>query len=202
MIATKLRIGRATPASTLFFLCDMQQDPYSRIYNIPRVEQTCIHLSKAANLLDIPVIVTEHDVKSAGRILDTLKEVVAKEKSHWFEKMKFSMHTDEVSNLLKNTYPKKKSAVVFGIEAHVCVQQTVLDLLGLGLDVHVVADAVSSQNAYDREISLRRMEEAGAFLSTTESILLELVSDSLHPKFGEVSPMFKEPRLGEFMKIN
>ena len=69
----------------------------------------------------------------------------------------------------------RDSIVLFGIEAHVCVQQTCLDLIEMGKDVHVVVDCVSSQQGYDREIALRRMENAGAYLTTAQSLAFMLM---------------------------
>lgn len=69
----------------------------------------------------------------------------------------------------------RTSFVLFGIEAHVCVQQTVLDLLELGKDVHLIADAVSSQQKYDRDIALDRMAKSGAFVTTAQSLTFMLM---------------------------
>ncbi len=94
-----------------------------------------------------------------------------------FEKKKFSMMTDEVTDYYCNTDLMKgrENVVLFGIEAHVCVQQTCLDLIEMGKDVHVVVDCVSSQQGYDREIALKRMENAGALLTTAQSLAFMLM---------------------------
>ncbi|NXW68815.1 ISOC2 protein, partial [Hirundo rustica] len=72
-------------------------------------------------------------------------------------------------------------------------KQTTLDLLERGLDVHVVADAVSSRSQVERALALSRMRQAGAYLSTCESLLLLLLRDYAHPKFRQILPLIKEP---------
>ncbi|XP_043944841.1 isochorismatase domain-containing protein 2-like [Protopterus annectens] len=75
----------------------------------------------------------------------------------------------------------------------VCEHSTTLDLLEKGLDVHVVADACSSRSQVDRLIALSRMKQSGAFLTTGEGVILQLVKDSKHPNFKEVQKLIMEP---------
>jgi nicotinamidase-related amidase len=79
-----------------------------------------------------------------------------------------------------------------GIEAHVCVQQTVLDLLTHGFHVFVAADAVGSRFEFDRDIALRRMESAGVNLTTTEAALFEWCEAAGTPEFKQVSALVRE----------
>jgi isochorismate hydrolase len=81
--------------------------------------------------------------------------------------------------------------VLFGIEAHVCVEQTALDLLEHGTSVHVVADATSSRTWADREIALSRMAASGAIITTHEAVLFELLGDATHPNFREISKLIR-----------
>lgn len=107
-----------------------------------------------------------------------------------FEKKKFSMITEEVESLLNTKeFVERDSVVLFGIEAHVCVQQTCLDLLQMGKNVHIVVDGVSSQQPFDREIALQRMSNAGAFLTTAQSIAFMLMQSADHPEFKKVSKL-------------
>lgn len=75
------------------------------------------------------------------------------------------------------------SVILCGIETHVCVQRTALDLLERGLAVHCVADAISSRSMTDRAIGLERMRQAGAFITTSESVILGLIDGCRHPLF-------------------
>ncbi|KAJ9060254.1 hypothetical protein DSO57_1032861 [Entomophthora muscae] len=84
-----------------------------------------------------------------------------------------------------------ESVILFGLESHVCILQTCLDLLRHGFDVRVVVDGVSSANKTEIPIALMRMSAAGAILSTSDSILFELMADSKNPKFKEISAIVK-----------
>ena len=81
--------------------------------------------------------------------------------------------------------------VVGGIEAHVCVQQTVLDLIANQFQVNIAADAVSSRKEYDYKIALERMSRHGAEITTTESVLFELLTESGTDEFKQISKIIK-----------
>ncbi|MFH1021965.1 MAG: isochorismatase family protein [Planctomycetota bacterium] len=85
----------------------------------------------------------------------------------------------------------KKQWVLVGIETHVCVSQTALDLLDMGLEVFIPADAVSSRRDGDRAAALERLARAGAVVSTTESLMFEAIRDAKHPLFRQVSALVK-----------
>ena len=103
-----------------------------------------------------------------------------------YEKTQFSMLTEEILNRMKQDHPDVKNIILCGIEGHVCVQGTALAALEKGFDVHIVADAVSSRSMVDRMYAFERMKAAGAWLTTSEAVILGLVGDSAHPKFREV----------------
>ena len=84
--------------------------------------------------------------------------------------------------------------LVTGIETHVCVQQTALDLLDAGLSVYVAVDATGSRNDLDESVALRRMEAAGAVLTTTESAIFEWTDKAGTPEFKEISKLIREER--------
>lgn len=194
-------LGRLDPSKTVFFLCDIQKVFEPLIHNMSRVEQTARYLARAAKILDIPVVATEHNIKAFGPILESIKADVDPNNSAWFHKLKFSMMTDEVEAYLKTKHPQRNSVVLFGIETHVCVQQTSLDLLEKSFNLHLAVDGVSSQRAHDRAVALERIRGAGGFLTTSESIVFELMKDGKHPKFKELLPLHKEKRISEFERL-
>ncbi|MEE6483204.1 hypothetical protein FKM82_013466 [Ascaphus truei] len=102
------------------------------------------------------------------------------------------MLTPEVEGELQSI-PDLHSVILCGIETQACIMSTTLDLLDKGLDVHVVADACSSRSQVDRLIALSRMRQSGAFLTTSEGVILQLLRDAAHPKFKEVQKIIKEP---------
>lgn len=200
MQATK-RIARLNPSTSLFFLCDIQNVFKSLIHKMDRVEQTASFMARVAKTFDIPVIVTEHNHKAFGPIVESVKANVDPETSKWFHKTRFSMCTDEILNHLVTSHKDRKSIVLFGIEAHVCVQQTTLELLENGYEVHLVADGISSQREHDRTVALQRMMQSGAFVTTSESIAFELAKDAKHPQFKSLIPLFKEQKKSEFERL-
>ncbi|KAK3551139.1 hypothetical protein QTP70_013992 [Hemibagrus guttatus] len=100
------------------------------------------------------------------------------------------MLTESVENELKSL-GSPKQAILCGIEAQACIACTTYDLLERGMEVHIVADAVSARSQTDRLFALSRLKQSGAFLTTTESVMLQLVQDAKHPNFKEVPPHYK-----------
>lgn len=190
------RVGKIRPTSTTFLVCDIQEKFRPLIYKGESVISTAQYLTSIAKALEIPLIVTQQYTKAFGSTVtdvfengqDDLNELISK--GRVFEKKKFSMLTDEVSQCLDaNDFKGRESFVLFGVEAHVCVQQTCLDLLELGKEVHIVLDGISSQQPYDREIALRRMENSGAHLTTAQSLAFMLMESSNHHNFKTVSKL-------------
>ena len=110
-----------------------------------------------------------------------------------FDKILFSMTTPEVEKYLKEVCQILKSLVLFGIEAHVCVQQTALNFLEKGYDVHVIADSTSSRSMTDRMIAFERIRQSGGFITTSESVLFSLLKDAKNAKFREVQKLVLQP---------
>lgn len=108
-----------------------------------------------------------------------------------FEKKLFSMCTNDVMAHMDELASKPTDVVLFGIEAHVCVTQTCLDLLEHGYGVHIVCDGVSSQKSYDRLVGLQRMQQVGAFLTTAEQVAFQLAGSADNPKFKVISNLVK-----------
>jgi len=178
-------IGKLSPETTAFLLCDIQEKFQPSIKCFDVVCDVAKRMVKAAELLDIPVIATEQYPKGLGHIVADIDTSGMKV----FEKTLFSMKTPEVMEYLTSVRPNLKSVVIFGIEAHVCVQQTTLDFLEEGYDVHLTADGISSRTITDRAFAVDRMRQSGGFITTHESILFMLLKDAKHPKFRDVQKL-------------
>lgn len=154
------------------FVCDMQEKFRPLIYNM----ETCINRSalcvSICKELSVPVIVTQQYTKVFGPSVPELTNLFPPS-APVFDKTRFSMLTPECSAAFSAL--DRDQVIVVGIEAHVCVLQTVLELLDMGKDVHVITDAVSSQRSHDRTVAMQRMESAGAVLSTSESAIFDLL---------------------------
>jgi nicotinamidase-related amidase len=144
------------------------------------VADACAKLVRAARILEVPRVVSEQYPKGLGHTAPEvgLEDEVAIEKSV------FSAARADGFDL-----SGREQAVVCGIETHVCVSQTVHDLLERGIEVHVPADAVGSRHALDYERGLERLERAGAVVTTVEAALFELLERAGTPEFKAVQKL-------------
>jgi hypothetical protein len=111
------------------------------------------------------------------------------------------MVTDELLKTLQEKHKDVSDVILFGIEAQVCILQTASDLRKLGYEVHIPMDGVSSQRQFDRVGGFRRLEQLGACLSTSESLLFQLLGSAKAPNFKAISKLVKEqerPETGSF----
>lgn len=144
------------------------------------VAHACSKLLQGARILEIPRLVSEQYPKGLGH---TAPEVGLLDEP-LIEKSVFSAARAEGFDLGDRT-----QAIVCGIETHVCVSQTVHDLLERGVQVHVPADAVGSRHEIDYERGLDRLQRAGAVVSTVESVLFELLQRAGTPEFKSVQKL-------------
>ena len=151
--------------------------------------RNCEILIKAARLLDVPITVTEQYPKGIGptepELVNALENSVAP-----VEKTCFSCcGSDDFNAVIKQH--KKTQMVLCGIEAHVCVLQTTMDLLQSGKQVYVAADAIDSRNKDNKKLALDRMQQAGAIITCTESIVFEWLQDAKHEQFKNISALIR-----------
>jgi nicotinamidase-related amidase len=156
------------------------QEAFRSYASFAGVAQGCAKLIAAARIMALPALVSEQYPKGLGHSAPEL----GLERERRIEKTVFSAARAEGFDLGERT-----QAVVCGIETHVCVSQTVHDLIDRGLEVHVPADAVGSRHELDYERGLERMERAGAVVSTVESVLFELLGDAGAPEFKSVQKL-------------
>ncbi len=140
-------------------------------------------LTQGMNLLDEPVLITEQYSQGLGH---TISEIVEQcRNASVIDKMTFSCcGKEEFWRILQDS--KRKQLIITGIETHVCVLQTVLDLLANGYQVHIPIDATCSRSDSNRDNALRRMEKAGAILTNSESVLFELLVEAGTDDFKKV----------------
>lgn len=174
------------------FVCDIQTAFRPAIHAYPDVISTSCRVLAAASILKLPVFVT---TQNKARLGPTVAEL-AEGTRHAVvdaDKMKFSMYVPEVEAALKRLGPGTPVAIV-GIEAHVCVLQTCLDLVKANHPVYILADAVSSCHPAEKPIALRRMAAAGAVVTTSESFLYEVMGDAGVEGFRGVVGLVKQDR--------
>jgi nicotinamidase-related amidase len=156
------------------------QEGFRPYASFPRVAAGAAKLLQAARILSLPALVSEQYPKGLGA---TAPEVGLEQEPR-IEKSVFSAVRAEGFDL-----KGAEQALVCGIETHVCVSQTVHDLLDRGVQVHVPADAVGSRHELDHERGLERMERAGAVVSTVEAALFELLERAGTPEFKAVQKL-------------
>lgn len=177
-----------TPEQTALLIIDVQEKLLPAIFQRERVERNAATLIRAARVLNIPVVVTEQYPAGLGPTAGPLRAVLGD--APVIEKMTFSIFGEpEFVDALGGLH--RRTLLVAGIEAHVCVTQSVLDALTAGYTVHVAADATSSRTEANLRFGLDRMRTAGAVVSCTEMALFELLRVAGTPAFKEVLKLIK-----------
>ena len=193
------------PKKTVLLVVDVQERFRSLIAEFESMVKGCVKLVCTFRLLDLPILVTEQYPKGLGSTVPELKAALEVKGSTPRASVASSESSGEPLVLEKSTFssygcealPSKlevtgaRSVLVCGIEAQVCVNQSVHDLLSAGYSVQVAVDAVQSRHLLDRDIALRKMEQSGAVLTTAEMAAFELLRDAKHPRFKEVQALFK-----------
>jgi len=136
----------------ILFVCDIQDKFQHRIENFSSVLHVASVMIRGANALSIPVVVTEQYPERFGATARELSALL-KPTCKAIPKTTFSMVVPEVAEVLAS-HPTRRTVLLTGIEAQVCVFQTALDLIGRGYEVHVLADGVSSSRAFDCSVGL------------------------------------------------
>jgi nicotinamidase-related amidase len=184
-------LERLTAEGAALLVVDIQERLMKLIEGRDRMLDNALRLVKASQILGIPTLATEQYPRGLGPTVEGLAALIpdrpAKTTFHCLGAPGIS---EKMANL------GIRHVTLTGIEAHVCVAQTALELLALGYRVQIPVDAVGSRFAIDREVSLRRLERAGAVISTTEAVLFEWLGGAEHPEFKQISALVKE-RAGE-----
>jgi nicotinamidase-related amidase len=176
-----------TASETGLLVIDVQQKLICLINGYARIVWNIRRLIDGAKLLGLPILATEQYPQGLGHTATELLTHLDKV----FHKTTFSCSgCIELRRELEAS--NKRKWLVCGIEAHVCIQQTVLDLLAEGFHIYVAVDAVGSRGSFDYEIALRRMEATGATLTTVEAALFEWCQDSKSSQFKNISKLVQE----------
>lgn len=168
------------------FVIDVQEKLCPSIPSADAVECQIHRLIKGAKLIGVPPAATVQYPRGLGSLVASLREEFPSPE----EKRDFSAAVCRGA-LDRWTADGRDQIVVAGVETHVCVQQTVLDLIAEGLRPYVVSDAVAARRRGDHDVALDRMRDSGAILTTAESVLFEWLGTSDRPEFKAVSSIIK-----------
>ena len=177
---------RLTSHSGALLIVDLQGKLLDKIADRDRVVANAVDLVRGATILGVPVFATEQYPKGLGPSVGPIAELIPDRPS------KTVFHCCAVPQIVEQLLGRRTRHVTLaGIEAHVCVAQTALELMTLGFRVQVAADAVASRHEVDWEFALRRLERAGTVLSTTEAVLFEWTERADRPEFKAISELIK-----------
>ena len=172
---------------TLLLILDMQEKLINNIkgnqlliFNIKKLIDTC-------NLLNVHIAITEQNPLKLGK---TLESIIKNKKYPIFEKMEFSCSKNKsfIDYVRKYNF---RNIIVCGIESHICILQTSIELLEKGLNILIPRDAIGSRNQIDNDTAFLRLILSGAVASTTESLICELCKTSSRKEFREISKILK-----------
>src|SRR5262245_2070555 len=178
---------RMVPDESAVLVVDVQEKLMPKIIGAADIVRNIAFVIDAARLAGVEVIATEQYPKGLG---PTVAEL-AQRLPHCPDKLTFS--SCGVPDLTKSLIRKRRTRVLLvGIEAHVCVLNTALDLLAENFQVYLAVDAIGSRYAIDQETAVKRMAAAGAVLTTVETAVFEWTGGAAHPQFKAMSALVQE----------
>ena len=177
------------PGQTVLLIVDMQEKIFASVERGPEILSTLCKFVKGFQILNLPILISEQYPQGLGPTIIPLQAQLGEAYRPWI-KSTFSCMDDPdfVKHAMALPYLQW---VVIGIEAHICVLQTVKGLLKAGKQVAVLNDAISSRSIYDFSTAIAEMRDEGARVTCAETILFELLKDSRHPQFKSISDLIK-----------
>jgi nicotinamidase-related amidase len=173
--------------STVLLVVDLQDRLLPVIHDHRAVIAEARKLIEAARVLEVPVVLTEQYPAGLGPTCAEIRAAIGDQPA--IEKRRFTACVDAAVARLREL--GRRQILIAGIEAHICVQQTVLDLLRLEYQPYVCADATGSRRPFDRQIALDRMRQAGAIITTTESAIYEMLDEAAGDAFKRILGIIK-----------
>ncbi len=179
---------RITKERSIALIIDVQERLFPYIFENQKLVKNLSILMEGLKVIGVPVHVTEQYVKGLGPTIEPISLLTGSNPK--FEKMAFSC-CDDPGIMESIAVAGKENVIVAGIESHVCVLQTVLDLMKNGYHPVVVADCISSRTEENKRLAIDRMRQEGAIITTCESLLFELLRFSGTEEFKAVSKLVK-----------
>jgi len=173
------------PDQTVLIVVDIQEKLLPPIFQKEQLVKNAQLLIRLASILNIPAMVTTQYAKGLGGTVPGVASLLPDVQA--IDKQMFSCFGSDVfCSMLKRLPGNRTTALLCGMESHICVMQTALGALREGYLVHIATDAISSRTEWNWKMGLERMRAAGAILSTTEMAIYELLRSSGAPEFKEM----------------
>ncbi|MFA4838431.1 MAG: hydrolase [Candidatus Neomarinimicrobiota bacterium] len=181
-------MNRLNSEQALLVAVDIQSKLLPVVYDYPLVLDNLRKIINGAQVLGIPILLTEQYPKGLGTTVDEIQSILTEYRP--IVKQAFSCWRDPVfrEELRRQN---RRQVLICGIESHICVNQTCLDLIENGFDVFCVIDAISSRTVENRILAVRNLEKAGIRLTGVEMALFEMLKDSTDPAFKQISRIVK-----------
>jgi nicotinamidase-related amidase len=173
--------------NSCFLMIDVQEKLIGAVQNSQQILDNCAWLLRLSQFMAIPVLVSEQYPKGLGETVSELLPFIPEESL--MEKIHFSCVSSEPC-LTQIEETGCHQFILAGIESHVCVLQTALELQEIGKEVFVVSDAVSSRHPHDKEMALARLRDVGIHIVTREMVLFEWAHQAATEKFRQLSREF------------
>lgn len=174
--------------NTVFLMIDIQEKLVNMLKNSVEISNNNAILAKSAQIMGVPVVLTEQYPQGLGSTVDDVKDFV--DPNNIYEKTTFSaMRVNGVKSALAQS--GRKNVVLTGIESHICVYQTARELIANGYEVFVVKNACASRHKKDYRTALELMRDYGVKLTCVETVLFELLESSNNLHFKEVQLLIK-----------
>ena len=178
------------PAHAALVVIDLQEKLVPKISGAAAILENTKRLLRLAEVLNLTTFLTTQYERGLGPTVPEIKEHALVEP---LDKVTFGCFSDVPFRArLAAAIPEGSTLIVCGIEAHICVLQTVLGALSEGYPVQLVADAIGSRSASNAELAIERMREKGVTITSTETVIYELLGSSNTPEFKAMLPLLKE----------
>lgn len=177
------------PKKAALLIVDVQEKLFPLVEHPLDMLDKILKLTKGCQILKMPIFVSEQYPKGLGKTIEAIRNVTS-EDAHYYSKTTFSCLKDRnIEKALSGT--DRSQWILAGIEAHVCIFQTARSLLEAGKEVIIVNDAISSRSIYDFSTAIAEMRDLGARITSTETVLFDLLVDSARPEFKEMIELIK-----------
>lgn len=173
---------------TVLVVIDVQSKLLPVIYDYPALVENIKKVIQGAQILGIPVVLTEQYPEGLGLTVDEIRETLSEYNP--IEKMSFSCCGEE-NFIEKIKQLNRNKILVCGIEAHVCIYQTCMDLLSEGYEVHLLVDAISSRKKENRDLTVEKLHGAGVQITSVEMALFEILKEASVNEFRKISKIIK-----------
>jgi nicotinamidase-related amidase len=177
------------PSQTVLLIVDVQEKVFASVDRGADILNTLFKLVKGFQILDLPILLSEQYPHGLGCTVESLKSLLGNSYHPWIKSTFSCLDNPDFFNFVLSI--PYSQWIVVGIEAHICVLQTVKGLLEIGKQVTVLNDAMTSRSTDDFSTAIAEMRDAGVRVSCAETVLFELLKDSKHPQFKLISGLIK-----------